>query len=143
MSNPNKKNEAAKRRLKRQLKRAKRDARVQVSVGDVDIQQEARYIIERAQTADARIVVVGVLVLFSTSTRDAWLLDPEDDYALCLCRDGEVQPYRIVDTPTQFIIEWNADFTIQGALFLVRERTGRVIEIDGYPTAEIAAACGR
>lgn len=141
MSNPNKKNEAAKRRLKRQLKRVQQDTRVQVSVVEPDIQQEARYIIERAQTADARLVVVGVLVLFSTSTRDAWLLDPEDDYALCLCRDGEVQPYRIVDTPTQFIIEWNADFTIEGALFLVRERTGRVIEIDGYPTAEIAAAC--
>lgn len=81
------------------------------------------------------------LVLFSTESRDAWLLDSEDNLALCLMRDGEIQPYRIVDTPTTFQIEWNAQFEISREVFTVIERTGRVRSIVGYPTEQIARAC--
>jgi hypothetical protein len=62
---------------------------------------------------------VGSLVLFSTATRDAWLLDAEDDLALCVCRDGVPQPVQIVDTPDQFGIHWTACFQIDGDAFIV------------------------
>src|SRR5438093_11137152 len=39
---------------------------------------EVRYIQRRAADHDGRIVTVGQLVLFSTETGDAWLLDPAD-----------------------------------------------------------------
>jgi hypothetical protein len=37
---------------------------------------EARYIQRRAAERHGRVVTVGQLVLFSTETGDAWLLDP-------------------------------------------------------------------
>src|SRR5712692_813853 len=50
---------------------------------------EVRYIQRRAADHDGRIVTVGQLVLFSTETGDAWLLDPADRLAARLARDGE------------------------------------------------------
>ena len=106
-----------------------------------DIHREIRYITRLAQAADSRVVSVGKLVLFSTHSRDAWLLDAEDNFAICLCRNGDPQPFRVVDAPQTFAIEWTADFEIDGPTFIVQERSGKIIEINGYPTAEISAAC--
>lgn len=145
MSNSKKNREEAERPLdpKQQPRerRRGRSAAVDVSFVRPDIHSEIRHITQRAQAEDARIVILGKLILFSTRARDAWLLDPEDYAALCLCRHGEPQPFRIIDTPTTFGIEWTATFAIDGAAFVVRERSGRVVAIDGYPTLEISAAC--
>ena len=108
-----------------------------------DVLREIGYITQRAQEEEVRVVVFGKLVFFSTATRDAWMLDPEDDFAMCLSRNGEPQPYEIGDTPTQFAIQWTAKFAIEGDAFVVEDQSGRVVAIRGYPTAEIAAACGR
>ncbi len=108
-----------------------------------DIHREVAYISGRAQTAEPRVVELGKLVLFSTATRDAWLLDPEDNFALCLCLNGEPQPCRIIDTSGAFAIEWTADFAIEGDAFVVHERSGGTVTRLGYPVAEISAACRR
>src|SRR6478736_5278065 len=42
---------------------------------------EVRYIQRRAADYDSRIVTIGQLILFSTKTGDAWLLDPADQLA--------------------------------------------------------------
>jgi hypothetical protein len=105
----------------------------------VDIHREIRYITSRAQAGDARMVSLGSLVFFSTASRDAWMLDAEDRYALCLCRDGEPQPHRILETEQTFAIEWTADFAIEGEKFVVRQRGGRTLVMDGYPTSAIAS----
>jgi hypothetical protein len=42
---------------------------------------EVRYIQRRAAIRDGRIVTIGQLILFSTETGDAWLLDPADRLA--------------------------------------------------------------
>ena len=106
-----------------------------------DIHREIGYISQRAQAEESRLVTLGKLVLFSTVTRDAWLLDREDSLALCLCKDGQPQPVRVIDSAETFAIEWQAVFAIDGDAFIVQERSGRVVAIHGYPTAEIAAAC--
>jgi len=49
-------------------------------------------------------VSVGQLILFSTETGDAWLLDPADRLAARLARDGESEPVRIEETDTTFAI---------------------------------------
>ena len=140
MSKSKNNREEAKR--KRELYRQhQRSFRFDASFVKPDIHGEIRHITQLAQAEDARVVTLGNLVFFSTRTRDAWLLDREDDFALCLCRDGEPQPFRIVDSPDTFAIEWTADFTIEGDEFVVHERSGRVIVIHGYPTVEISAAC--
>src|SRR5271169_424873 len=56
---------------------------------------EVRYIQRRAADYDGRIVTIGQLVLFSTETGDAWLLDPADRLAARLARDGENEPIHI------------------------------------------------
>jgi hypothetical protein len=146
MSNSRKKREGARRRLKREQQPRERphkgSAAIEARVVRPDIHREIDYITRRAQAEDSRIVTLGSLVLFSTRTRDAWLLDAEDHFAVCLCRGGEPQPVRIIDTPEAFAIEWTADFAIEGAAFIVHERSGRVVETHGYPTAEIYKACG-
>jgi hypothetical protein len=141
MSNSKKKREEAIRRLKRKPQRRQRSAPIDARFIKPDIHREIRYITQLAQAEDSRIVTVGTLVLFSTRTRDAWLLDPEDGFAVCLCRDGEPQPFRIIDAPDTFAIEWTASFTIEGAAFIVQDRSGSVVVIHGYPTVEIAVAC--
>ena len=47
---------------------------------------EVHYIQRRAAEHDERIVTVGQLVLFSTETGDAWLLDALDHLAARLAR---------------------------------------------------------
>ena len=53
-----------------------RSAPIDASFVKPDIRREIRYITQLAQAEDSPIVTVGNLVLFSTRTRDAWLLDP-------------------------------------------------------------------
>src|SRR5271157_575720 len=52
------------------------------------LRTEVRYIQRRAADHDSRIVAFGQLVLFSTDTGDAWLLDRSDFLAVWLARDG-------------------------------------------------------
>jgi hypothetical protein len=47
---------------------------------------EVRYIQRRAADYDSRIVTIGQLILFSTKTGDAWLLEPADQLAARLAR---------------------------------------------------------
>jgi hypothetical protein len=65
--------------------------------------EEVRYIQRRAARYDARIVTLGQL-LFSTETGDAWLLDPFDQLATPLARDGDALPVHIEETDTNFAI---------------------------------------
>ena len=65
-----------------------------------------RYIQRQAAHQHGRVVTVGQLILFSTETGDAWLLDPADRLAARLARDGEGEPIHIEETDTTFAIGW-------------------------------------
>ena len=100
---------------------------------------EVRYIQRRAADHDGRIVTVGQLVLFSTETGDAWLLDPADRLAARLARDGESEPIHIEETDTTFAIGWKGRYRIDGAAFVYSDHdTGRVATILGYPTDKLS-----
>jgi len=47
---------------------------------------EVRHIQRRAAARDDRVVAIGELVLFSTETGDAWVLDPTDHLAARVAR---------------------------------------------------------
>ena len=148
MASSRKKQEEAKNRRRQHARQAgerptERSESVTASFVKIDIQREIEHIIHLAQARESRLVTLGDFVLFSTRTRDAWLLDREDDFAVCLCWDGESQPVTILDDSEIFVIEWTAKFEVEGAAFIVYEHTGRVLEVEGYPTAEISAACRR
>jgi hypothetical protein len=98
-----------------------------------------RYIQRRAADYDSRIVTIGQLVLFSTQTGDAWLLDPADRLAARLARDGESEPVHIEETDTTFAIAWKGRYRIDGPAFVYSDReTGRTTTILGYPTDKLA-----
>ena len=115
-----------------------------VLIGDeISVTREAGYIVGRAQSGDARAVTLGRLVLFSTGTGDAWMLDAEDSLTLCLARAGERQSFQILETPTSYTIAWEADFRIDGDSFVVLYKTGRAVSILGYPTQHLLQAIRR
>src|SRR6202040_2503756 len=100
---------------------------------------EVRYIQRRAADYDGRIVTIGQLVLFSTETGDAWLLDPADRLAARLARDGENEAIHIEETDTTFAIGWKGRYRIDGPAFVYSDHdTGRVATIIGYPTDKLS-----
>ena len=102
---------------------------------------EVHYIQRRAAAHDARIVTIGQLLLFSTDTGDAWLLDRSDHLATRLARGGESEPVLIKETDTAFAIGWKGRYHLDGPAFLYSDpETGRVDTILGYPTEKIADA---
>ena len=54
--------------------------------------KEVASIQRRAAEHDGCLVTIGQLVLFSTETGDAWMLDPSDRLAARLARDGDPEP---------------------------------------------------
>lgn len=89
---------------------------------------EVRYIQTKAADHDSRVVAIGQLVLFSTDTGDAWLLDVTDQLAAPLARDGDPEP-------------WKGHYRIDGPAFIYTDRdSGRIRTVLGYPTQKIAQA---
>ena len=100
-----------------------------------------RYIQRRAADYDGRVVSIGQLILFSTETGDAWLLDPADRLAARLARDGESEPIHIEETETTFAIGWKGRYRIEGSAFVYSDHdTGRVTTFLGYPVDKLTPA---
>ena len=106
---------------------------------DFRLAKEIKYIQRRAAEHDGRFVTIGPLALFSTETGDAWILDPSDQLAGRLARDGDPEPIDFEETDTNFAIDWKGNYCIEGRAFVYADRkSGRVTAILGYPTAKIA-----
>jgi hypothetical protein len=106
---------------------------------DFRLADEVRYIQRRAAEHDGRFVTVASLVLFSTETGDAWLLEPADRLAARLARDGDPEDLYFEETETRFAIGWKGSYRIEGAAFIFTDRdSGRMVTILGYPTQRLA-----
>ena len=96
---------------------------------------EIRYIQRRAAARDGRVVTADQLLLFSTETGDAWLLDPADRLAARLARNGDPESIAFEETDTSFNIAWPGNYRIDGPAFTYTDRqTRRASTILGYPT---------
>src|SRR6266481_2836362 len=68
----------------------------------------------------------------------SWMLDPSDQLAARLARDGDPEPIDFQETDTNFAIGWKGNYHIEGRAFVYADReSGRVTAILGYPTAKI------
>lgn len=106
---------------------------------DFRLADEIQYIQRRAAEHDGRFVSVGPLVLFSTASGDAWLLDPADQLAARLARDGDPEDVYFEESDAHFAIGWKGNYRIDGTAFVYIDRdTGRVTTILGYPTRRLA-----
>jgi hypothetical protein len=100
---------------------------------------EIRSIQRRAAARDGRVVTADQLVLFSTETGDAWLLDPSDRLAARLARAGDPESITFEETDTSFQIAWPGSYRLDGPAFIYTDRrSGRVSTILGYPTHLLA-----
>jgi hypothetical protein len=108
---------------------------------DFRLADEIRHIQRCAARHDGRIVTLGQLILFSTQTGDAWLLDKDDGLAAPLTRDGNPEPLHIEETDANFTIEWTGHYRIEGDAFIYADRkTGGTRAILGYPTQKLEHA---
>jgi hypothetical protein len=99
---------------------------------DFHLTDEIDYIQRRAARHDGRLVTVGPLVLFSTETGDAWLLDPADHLAARLARYGDPEEVYFEENDTTFAIGWKGTYQIDGEAFVfVDHDTARVTTILG------------
>ena len=108
------------------------------------IAKEVRYIQHRAAEHDGRIVNIGPLVLFSTQTGDAWILDSADQLAARLAYDGDPLELYIEETDTKYAIGWQGRYRIENNIFAYEDNeTGRLLAIRGYPTQLLLRAIAK
>lgn len=120
--------------MARRLRKPRTDTRI-VEGARWRLADEVQYIQRRAAEYDSRIVTIGPLVLFSTETGDAWVLDPADHLAMPVAREGEFLPVHIAETATSFEIDWTGQYRIDGDAFVYVDKDARRARtIFGYPT---------
>ncbi|MCI0624609.1 MAG: hypothetical protein L0387_23680 [Acidobacteria bacterium] len=106
---------------------------------DFRLADEVRYMQRRAAQNDSRIVSLGPVLLFSTETGDAWMLDPADQLATPIARQGEALSVHIEDRDTNCIVAWTGRYRIDGELFIYHDKdSGNTRTIFGYRTERIA-----
>jgi len=103
---------------------------------DFRLAEEIDYIQARAAEHDGRLVSAGPLVLFSTETGDAWLLDPADHLAARIARDGDTEELYFEETDSTFAIGSKGNYQIDGDAFVFIDRdTARIPPSSAIPRA--------
>ena len=119
--------------------------------GDSSLGDEIDNILRLASQGECRVIGLNQLVFFSTFTGDAWMLDWQDELAICLAKDGVPQHCAFGETDRRFAIQWQGRYHIRSAdrLFsYVDNKTPNHMQvIHGYPTEAIEdtverLACG-
>src|ERR1700682_3543777 len=96
----------------------RRSSKQPIDGKDFCLADEIHYIQRRAAEHDGRFVTVASLVLFSSETGDAWLLDPADRLVARLARDGDPEDLYFEETETRFAIGWERKYNTQGGAFI-------------------------
>ncbi len=101
---------------------------------------EVEYIIGCALKGSCNLVRLQSCVLFSSDDGDAWLLDADDNRALCLLWHGERQPAKIIEDEKTFYVEYDGVFDINRGSFRVSSDNPKIGQrtILGYPADDIA-----
>jgi hypothetical protein len=109
------------------------------------LRDEVDNICNLASTGDSRVIGFNQLVFFSTESRDAWMLDWEDELAICLMKNGALQAVELGETERRFAIQWQGRYHIEGGLFayIDNKTPTHARVIDDYPTAVIQQTIAR
>jgi len=100
---------------------------------------EVQNICQLAANGECRVIGFSQLIFFSTRTRDAWMLDWEDELAICLMKDAVPQPCELRETDRQFAIQWQGRYHLEGEFFsyIDNQTPTHARVIGGYPTDTI------
>src|SRR5258708_27337266 len=109
------------------------------------LHDEVDSICRLASEGDGRVIGLNQLVFFSTETGDAWMLDWEDELAICLMKDGVQQAYELGETERQFAIQWHGHYHIERGLFAYMDNKAptQARVIDSSPTEVIQQTIAR
>jgi hypothetical protein len=116
-----------------------------ISPSATHLRDEVDSICKRASSGDSRVIGFDKLILFSTQTGDAWMLDWEDELATCLMKAGTPQPFEFGETDRQFTIQWQGRYHIAAGLFtyIDNQTPTHARVIGGYPTEAIRQTIDR
>jgi hypothetical protein len=116
-----------------------------VAATGTSLRDEVEYICTLASEGESHVIGFSQLVFFSTATGDAWMLDWEDELAICLMKDGVQRPFEIGETDRQFAIQWQGRYHFEGELFVYidNETPTHARAIVGYPTDAMRATIAR
>ena len=103
----------------------------------VDYAAEAKLVQQRASLGQPSAIRIGLIVLFSTATRDAWMIEVQTGSAARLACAGEIRPIPIEETSGKFEIAWDSRHRLDDDNFTVIENDGNTETFSGYPVAQI------
>lgn len=74
-------------------------------------------------------------VLFSTGIGDAWLLEPDEQLAMCLLWHGEREVIGVSEDSERIEVAWDGGYELLGDFFRVETNNPKIGEraIAGYP----------
>ena len=99
--------------------------------------KEIDSIVKEARKSKCYLLIFGYLLLFSTVTRDVWIIDLKNDLGLKLAEDGKKLIYEIEETETGLKVGWSVKFFIDSDEFIVCDSSGTIGVYYEYPTDEI------
>ena len=109
------------------------------------IREECEAIVAAERRGDIKIVMTqaGVacppFVLFSTGVGDAWLLEPDEQLAVCLVWQGAREEIGISENPSRIEVAWDGSYELLGDFFRVETNNPKIGDraIGGYPLSEV------
>ncbi|MFA6284249.1 MAG: SEC-C metal-binding domain-containing protein [Desulfurivibrionaceae bacterium] len=95
---------------------------------------EVEKIQEIASAKKAAVLALGVFVLFSTTSGDAWLLEVTDMDAIQVAQGGEKIAVQIEENPETIEINWTHKFDVKNKKFVLTSYKDKSEEIrEDYP----------
>lgn len=112
------------------------------------IRAECEAIVAAELRGDVKVVVTKPgpacppFVVFSTGIGDAWLLEPDEQLAMCLLWHGEREVIEVSEDPSRIEVAWDGGYELLGDFFHVDTDNPKIGEraIAGYPLKAVRKA---
>ena len=110
----------------------------------ISLSVEVEKIRKFASEKKEKVLSIGVFILFSSESGDAWLLEISDMDALKVSENGEDLEFKIEENPETLEINWSHRFAIKKKKFVVRSYINKSEETySNYPTHRIISLLKR
>ena len=114
------------------------------NLAKVKLQDAVDFIRTAARQKQQVFRELGVFLLFSTCSGDAWLLEVTDADCVQLARGGELLDVSIDESPETIVVDWSHTFTEKDRQLEVVSYEGRMKTVlTEAPTGEIRSAIRR
>lgn len=113
-------------------------ASVPASPGIPSVKAEVEKIQKNAVAKKTAVLALGVFVLFSTDTGDAWLLEVTEMDAIQVAQDGNALAVQIEENPETIEINWTHKFEVKDKKFILTSYSDKSEQVrEDYPAHTI------